>query len=255
MSRSGCRSPTALGPASRARATRILKPARSSERRSRTAALSDPKEIWCANLTVGQYAEAGIERFGFERCTAGAGAVAPNTFTWRTVTLEPIHLAITRCRSAVRHTATFRDDSLRRHARGRQLFAGDRHGGRQQDLRHQQPGSNVRLHLLQPGPVLVGQRLGPGQAARGHQRLPHIGERRGHDARGWHLHVRRSGFHLRGHRERRDGRRENRHAAGFGRIEVRRRRDPPDRSDQDRHHAGSARWQAEIRPAGASVRR
>ena len=55
---------------------------------------SDPREIWCADLTVGQYAVAGIDRFGFYN-THGAGAVAPNTFTWRTVTLEPIHLAIT----------------------------------------------------------------------------------------------------------------------------------------------------------------
>ena len=55
---------------------------------------SDPKEIWCADLTVGQYAVGGIDRFGFYN-THGDGAVAPNTFTWRTVTLEPIHLAIT----------------------------------------------------------------------------------------------------------------------------------------------------------------
>ena len=130
---------------------------------------SDAKEIWCASLTVGQYA-LGIDLFGFNkhfmvlalsRRTRSRGA--PSRLN-RSTSLIRSSADLT-----VRHTRDIPGRNPPTACSGQPTFRW--RSARGQAARPSPSTTRVdrtvRLHLLQPGPVLVGQRLGPGQAARG----------------------------------------------------------------------------------------
>ena len=48
---------------------------------------TDPREIWCANLTVSEWTHISQTRLGYHRAQ-NEGTLEPDTFTWRTATIE-----------------------------------------------------------------------------------------------------------------------------------------------------------------------